>query len=43
MKSKQERKKLILELMGSEFYVPMKEKELAIMMQVRPEDRNILT
>ena len=34
---------LILELMGSEFYVPMKEKELAIMMQVRPEDRNILT
>ena len=43
MKSKQERKKLILELMGSEFYVPMKEKELAIMMQVRPEDRRILT
>lgn len=43
MKSKLERKKLILELMGSEFYVPMKEKELAIMMQVRPEDRNILT
>ena len=43
MKSKQERKKLILELMGSEFYVPMKEKELAIMMQVRPEDRYILT
>ena len=43
MKSKQERKKLILELMGSEFYVPMKEKELAIMMQVRLEDRYILT
>jgi len=34
-----ERKKIIVELMESDFYVPMKEKELAIMLQVEPEDR----
>lgn len=33
------RKKVIVELMESDFYVPMKEKELAIMLQVEPEDR----
>lgn len=33
------RKKIIVELMESDFYVPMKEKELAIMLQVEPEDR----
>lgn len=33
------RKKLICELVEDEFYVPMKEKELAIFMQVAPEDR----
>lgn len=33
------RKKIIIELMESDFYVPMKEKEVAIMLQVAPEDR----
>ncbi len=36
------RKKVILELMEDEFYVPMKEKELAVMLQVSKEDRNEL-
>ena len=39
MKSFEQRKKAILNFIDSEFYVPMKEKELAIMMQVEPEDR----
>lgn len=34
-----ERKKMILSLMQEENYVPMKEKELAIFLQVRKEDR----
>ncbi|MCD8381277.1 MAG: ribonuclease R [Lachnospiraceae bacterium] len=34
-----ERKTVVLEFMRSEFYVPMKEKELAVMLQVKPEDR----
>lgn len=38
-KSFAERKEIVLQLMKSEFYVPMKEKELAVMLQVRPEDR----
>ena len=42
-KSNKERKKLILELMGNEYYVPMKEKELAVLMQVEPEDRPLLS
>lgn len=33
------RKKVILDLMESEFYVPMKEKELAVMLQVSKQDR----
>ncbi len=33
------RKNLICELVESEFYVPMKEKELAAFMQVKPEER----
>ena len=41
MKSFEERKKSIVNLVDSEFYVPMKEKELAIMMQVEPEDRPV--
>ncbi len=41
-KSKEERKKLILELMGSDLYVPMKEKELAILLQVESNDRPLL-
>ena len=41
MKSFEERKKSIEDLVTSEFYVPMKEKELAIMMQVEPEDRPV--
>jgi len=39
MKSFEERKQAIMSLIKSEYYVPMKEKELAIMMQVDPEDR----
>lgn len=35
----EKRKKLICELVEDEEYVPMKEKELAIFMQVKPEDR----
>jgi len=42
-KSNKERKKLILELMGNEYYVPMKEKELAVLMQVEPEDRPLFS
>jgi len=38
-KSRDERKNLICELMESEYYVPMKEKELAIFLQVEKEDR----
>lgn len=33
------RKKVILDLMEEDFYVPMKEKELAVMLQVSKEDR----
>ena len=39
MKNWKERKQIIVELMKNEFYVPMKEKELAIMLQVAPEER----
>jgi len=38
-KSREERKKIILELMENEFYIPMKEKELAVMLQVESADR----
>ena len=41
-KSNEKRKKIILELMEQEFYVPMKEKELAVMLQVSKEDRDDL-
>lgn len=37
--SDDKRKKVILDLMGEEFYVPMKEKELAVMLQVSKQDR----
>lgn len=33
------RKKVILDLIEADFYVPMKEKELAVMLQVKKEDR----
>lgn len=33
------RKNMVLSLMGEKDYVPMKEKELAILLQVKPEDR----
>ena len=33
------RKNLICELVEDELYVPMKEKELAVFMQVKPEER----
>lgn len=36
------RKKVIMDLVASEFYVPMKEKELAVMLQVSKEDRGEL-
>ena len=39
MKNWKERKQVIVDLMKNEFYVPMKEKELAIMLQVVPEER----
>ena len=42
-KSDKERKKLILELMKNEYYVPMKEKELAVLMQVLPQDRALFS
>lgn len=35
----EKRKNLICELVEDELYVPMKEKELAVFMQVRPEER----
>lgn len=35
----EERKKKICELVEEQSYVPMKEKELAVLMQVKPEDR----
>lgn len=38
-KSYEERKKLIYDLVRDDFYVPMKEKELAVFLQVEPEDR----
>ena len=39
---KKEQEKLILDFMGSELYVPMKEKELAILLQVKKKDREAL-
>ena len=39
MSIREERKKKICDLMEDTFYVPMKEKELAILMQVAPEER----
>ena len=39
MSIREERKKKICELVEDTFYVPMKEKELAILMQVAPEER----
>ena len=38
-KSFEERKKIIYDLVRDALYVPMKEKELAIFLQVEPEDR----
>ena len=38
-KSFEEHRKIILDLMSDELYVPMKEKELAVFLQVEPEDR----
>ena len=42
-KSFEEREKLILSLFSDKHYVPMKEKELAILMRVEPEDREELS
>ena len=38
-KSFEEHRQIVLGLMNDELYVPMKEKELAIILQVEPEDR----
>ena len=38
-KTKAERKKLIVELMHDKTYVPMRERELVMLLQVAPEDR----
>ena len=38
----QKRKQMLCELVADELYVPMKEKELAILLQVKPEDREEL-
>lgn len=38
-KSTEKRKKVICDLLKDELYVPMKEKELAVMLQVKKEDR----
>lgn len=38
-KTFEEHRKIILDLLSDELYVPMKEKELAILLQVEPEDR----
>ncbi len=42
-KKYKERKNMILDLMGNDLYVPMKEKELAVLLQVQPEDRPVLS
>ena len=42
MKNWKDRKQVIVDLMKNEFYVPMKEKELAIMLAVAPEERSNL-
>lgn len=42
-KSFEERKKIILNLMSDDLYVPMKEKELAIILQVKEEDKDELS
>ena len=39
----EEKKKIITSLMKETYYVPMKEKELAIFLQVEKEDRPLLT
>ncbi|MDE6686996.1 MAG: ribonuclease R, partial [Lachnospiraceae bacterium] len=41
-KELKKRKKIICELMGDPLYVPMKEKELAMFLQVKPEERDDL-
>lgn len=41
-KTREERKNLIIQLVEDSCYVPMKEKELAIFMQVEPEEREEL-
>ena len=38
----EKRKKLIVELFEDDMYVPMKEKELAVFLQVKKEDRDDL-
>ena len=39
MDMKDKRKKVICDLLADELYVPMKEKELAMFLQVKKEDR----
>lgn len=42
-KTKEQRKNIILELMHDKTYVPMRERELAMILQVSPEDRPMLS
>lgn len=42
-KSFEEREELILQLLADKHYVPMKEKELAVLLRVEPEDRDELS
>ena len=37
------RKKMLLKLMGEDSYVPMKEKELVVLLQVKKKDRETLS
>ena len=43
MDIREKRKKVICDLVADELYVPMKEKELAILLRVEPEDREELS
>ena len=42
-KTFEEREELIVKLFSDKHYVPMKEKELAILLRVEPEDREELS
>lgn len=43
MKTKEQRKQLIIDLMNDKTYVPMRERELAVLLSVAPQDRPLLS